>query len=134
MSDAQWDRWIQRYLTDRVGSIPKALTPEEVSATALWVPYLSDSMGAAIDLLLQVPSAGLDAHTLFLHELRDERIECEPESLARLVGSLLKATTGQFHASLDVQRVYRKFRDCGVSPDVLHEIAEAALALGFSVQ
>lgn len=134
VSGAQWDRWIQRYLTDRVGSIPKALAPEEASAIAVWVLYLSDSMGTAIDLLLQVPSAGLGTHTLFLHELRDERIECAPESLARLVESLLNATTGQFYGSRDVQRVYRKFRDCGVSPDALHGIAEASLALGFPAE
>lgn len=134
VSDAQWGRWIRDYLTDRIRSIPKALAPEEVSAIAVWVLYLSDSMGAAIDLLLHVPSAGLDMHNLFLYELRDERIECEPESLARLVGCLLKATTGQFYDSLDVHRVYRRFKDCGVSADDLRKIAEAALALGILVE
>ncbi|CAM3657974.1 DUF4020 domain-containing protein [Mycobacterium frederiksbergense] len=132
--DAQWDRWIQRYLTNRVGNIPKALAPEEVSAIAVWVLYLSDSMSTAIDLLLQVPSAGLDMHNRFLHELRDERIEREPEGLARLVASLLGATTGQFYGGREVQRIYRRFKDCGISPDALRKIAEAALALGFSVE
>ncbi|MCH9733549.1 MAG: DUF4020 domain-containing protein [Actinomycetia bacterium] len=132
--DAQWDRWIRDYLTDRIRSIPKALAPEEVSAMAVWVLYLSGSMGAAIDLLLQVPSAGLDMHNSFLHELQDERIECEPESLARLVGSLLNATTGDFYGALDVQRVHGRFKDCGVSADDLRRIAEAALALGISVE
>lgn len=134
VSDAQWGRWIRDYLTDRISSIPKALAPEEVSAIAVWVLFLSESMGAAIDLLLRVPSAGLDMHNPFLHELRDELMECEPESLARLVGSLLGATTGQFYGALDVQRVYRKLKDCGVSPGALREIAEAALALGFQVE
>jgi Domain of unknown function (DUF4020) len=130
----QWDRWIRDYMTDRIRSIPRKLDPAEASAMAVWVLYLGDSMVAAIELLLQVQTVGLDLHNQFsFRHLGDAQIDRAPEQVARLVGHLLSATQGEFHGALELKRVYEKLVSSGVSPDALRDIAEAAMKLNITL-
>jgi hypothetical protein len=130
----QWDRWICGYLTGRVSSIPRKLDPAEASAIAAWVVFLGDSMAAAIELLLQVQTAGLDLHNHFsFRHLDKAQIDRAPEQVARLMGHLLSATQGEFHDALELERIYQKLVSAGVSTGALRDIAEAAMKLNISL-
>jgi hypothetical protein len=45
---------------------------------ARWALFLTDSMTAAIDLLLRTETAGFELHSLFFHDLHDAQIERAP--------------------------------------------------------
>jgi hypothetical protein len=132
--EKQWDRWIRDYIDGRIRSVPRQLDPREASAMARWVLFLTDSMTDAIDLLLRVESAGFELHNPFFHDLHDAQIERAPEKVAQLVEHVMKATPAPFHNASDLMKAYAKFKDCGVSGDTLHEIAEAAMHLGIELE
>lgn len=131
--EKQWERWMHDYVSDRVSSVPRQLDPAEASAIAGWIPFLTDSMGAAIDLLLQVDTAGFSAHDLFLHDLKDDQIERAPEKIAQLVHHLLKSTSSEFFGGHRIEEIYKALVAADVSETVLHQIAEEALRFGIAL-
>lgn len=73
----QWPRWMRRYWSDRLASVPTQLTIDEASALALWVPYLGESMAEGATLAMD-HAAGITQHSNLLHELTDERVARAP--------------------------------------------------------
>ncbi|OBJ53404.1 hypothetical protein A9W95_18250 [Mycobacterium sp. 1423905.2] len=132
--EKQWERWMRDYFSDRVSSVPRTLDPTEATAMAGWIPFLTDSMPAAIDMVLQVDTAGFSLHDLFFRDLSDDRIARAPEKVAELVHHLLKSTDGQFFGGHEIQRVYEVFKSASVSSHILHKVAEEAIRLGFTLE
>jgi hypothetical protein len=133
--ERQWERWIRRYLTDRVNGVPRPLAPEEVSAMASWPLFLQESMADAVELIVQTDSAGLELHNLFLHDLGPQQIERAPGELARLLHHLLMSTAvGTFHGQHGIEEAHAQFKSAGVDRDILRQIEEDALTLGFTLE
>lgn len=134
LAERAWRRWIHDYWSNRTVSVPKELDAAEASAMARWALFFTDSMEAAIDLVLRTSTAGFETHTLFFHDLTNDRIDRAPEKVAKMVRHLLGSTTladGQsFHYGPELKRIYTKFSEHSVSADVLGGIAEEAMRLG----
>jgi hypothetical protein len=96
---------------------------------ARWALFLTDSMTAAIDLLLRTETAGFELHSLFFHDLHDAQIERAPEHVAQLIEHNLTVTKPPFYDVIDLKRAYTKLKECGVSDSTLHKLAEAAMQL-----
>ena len=98
----QWDRWANRYLTDRVHGEPKPLSPLEATTTALVGTLLPDLFPEVVDIvvLTQAPLAPEQVILLLLTDKRDEAtssestiIECHPHATAKLLAHMLAPPT-----------------------------------------
>ena len=86
---------------------------------ARWALFLTDSMTAAIDLLLRTETAGFELHSLFFHDVHDAQIERAPEHVAQLIEHNLTVTKPPFYDVIDLKRAYTKLKECGVSDSTL---------------
>jgi hypothetical protein len=134
LAEREWRRWIADYWSDRTRSVPRDLDAAEASAMARWAVFFTDSMESAIDLALEVPTAGFGRRSLILRDLTNDRIDRAPDKLAKLIGHMLRSTEpedGQpvLYAS-DLQRIYRRFFEQSVPNDVLRDIATHSMRLG----
>lgn len=133
MVESQWLRWMRDYVTQRTNSIPRRLDGREASVIAHWSLFLTDSMPAAIDLVLRTETAGVGWHSLFFHDLKDKQIEQAPEKVAQLIEHILRTTVPPFHYAMDLGKQYELLRRNGVSEPILEKIREAALGVGIEL-
>src|SRR5260370_17084186 len=91
---------------------------------ARWALFLTDSMTAAIDLLLRTETAGFELHSLFFHDPHDAQIERAPEHVAQLIEHSLTVTKPPFYDVIDLKRAYTKLKECPVSHSTLHNTSE----------
>ncbi|WP_155768406.1 SIR2 family protein [Mycobacterium colombiense] len=126
--EQQWNRWIKKFWSNRLVSVPRRMSVDEASAIAGWVVYLTDSASEGVELALQHP-AGFSEPTLFAHRLSEEQIRRAPNDFARLVSHLLLNTTSSFYG-YDLPELFEQFRDAGVTADLLTQLKERALHLG----
>lgn len=107
--------------------VPTPLTISEASALATWVPRLTTSFEAGVDLAT-AHTAGLnERHTL--HDWSDDRLIQEPALFARLLAHLLKGTTPPVWENLERVAVAVK---ASAAPHDFAAIRDEALRLGFS--
>lgn len=122
-----WARWMRKYWQDRLDSIPMQLTVEEASALAQWVPYLTQSMDAAVDLATAHP-ARLGEHADILLGLED-KADHSPAALARLVAHLMQGTTTPFWGCYHLAKLVPHLKNQAELVDVT-AIIEEAVRLG----
>jgi hypothetical protein len=109
--EQQWNRWIKKFWTNRLVSIPRKMSVDEASAMAAWVVYLTESASEGVELALQ-HAAGFSEPTLLAHLLSAERIRHAPNDFARLVIHLVSNTTSSFYG-YDLPEIFEQFRDRG---------------------
>jgi len=124
----EWDRWIDRYWTLRLTSVPRALEIGEASEMATWIPYLSDSIEAAVTLAERGPLA-LGEHNELLRLLDDERIDKAPAAFIRLIVHALTDTDVRYFADYHLKRIVERTRGI-LSPDEIAPLLEEAMKLG----
>jgi hypothetical protein len=127
--ERQWQRWMQRYMTQRIATIPRRLTSSEASAIAHWLVYLGDSFPEAVTFIEQT-AATLDSERFLLRELDDEKVQAHPEAVARFIAHLLRGTS-QFYDAGDLQRIVGIVKN-SAPPDVVNTIRAESLRLGFT--
>jgi hypothetical protein len=120
---------MQRYMTQRIATIPRRLTSSEASAIAHWQVYLGDSFPEAVTFIEQT-AATLDGERFLLRELDDEKVQAHPEAVARFIAHLLRGTS-QFHDAGDLQRIVGIVNN-SAPPDVVNTIRAESLRLGFT--
>ena len=129
--ELQWNRWMERYWSSRLQSVPRRMNSHEASAMAPWVIYLGQSLAAGVDLVLQ-HSAGLIEHSRILHDLDEVRIAQDPEAIANLLAHLLSNTELPYYG-IGLSNVVRRLRDLKAPEGPLAQIAEHAFRLGLSL-
>ncbi|AVT39629.1 DUF4020 domain-containing protein [Plantactinospora sp. BB1] len=125
--EQQWQRWMQRYWQRRLNSVPTTLTLGEASALATWVPWLTDSLAAGVDLAMRHPAGLTERHTL--DDWSDERLAQAPALFARLLAHLLTGTTSPVWDN--IARVALAVKD-DAEPAAFGVIRDQALRLGVS--
>jgi len=126
--EEQWNRWIKKFWSDRLVSVPRKMSFDEASAMAGWVVYLTNSAREGVELAVQ-RAAGFSEPTLLAHRLSEDRIRNAPNDFARLTTHLLSNTTSSFYV-YDIPELFEQFRDAGVPADLLTQLQERALHLG----
>ncbi|SPM41915.1 hypothetical protein MNAB215_4132, partial [Mycobacterium numidiamassiliense] len=126
--EQQWNRWIKKFWSNRLVSVPRKMNFDEASAMAGWAVYLTDSASEAVELALRHP-AGFSEPTLLVHRLSEERIRHAPNDFARLIIHLLSNTTSSF-LGYDLPELFEQFRAAGVTAELLTRFEERALHLG----
>jgi hypothetical protein len=126
----QWNRWMQKYWTDRLASIPSQMTVEESSAMAEWVVHLTESIEDAVALAMAHPAA-IEEHGDLLHQLQGERLDRAPVSFARLVAHLLRGTSPPFWGGHYLAELVPRLRTGQANPADIQSIVEAAMRLGY---
>ena len=121
----QWDRWVNRYLSDRVNGEPKPLSHLEATTTALIGTLLPDLFPEVVDIvaLTQAPLAPAQDILLLLTDRRDEATESEstiaedhPHATAKLLAHMLAPPTRRADVgswALDLQDVYETLNRLG---------------------
>ena len=113
-----WDRWVNRYLTDRVHGKPKPLSPLEATTTALVGALLSELFPAMVDIIVLTPAplAPEQVILLLLTEKPDEDASSEstiaehhPHATAKLLAHMLAPPTRRADVgswAVDLQDIY----------------------------
>lgn len=112
---SQWDGWIRKYWIKRRETVPCALSVQESSVMAGWLPDLGPRVPDAVEILAKSP-ASFDDNRSLLKELRDaaDLLDAHPGPIARILAQMLENTKSQL-------------RGCGLLRDVVAKIsAEAA--------
>ena len=120
----QWDRWVNRYLTDRVNGEPKPLSDLEATTTAFVGVLLPDLFSEVVDTIVLTPAplAPEQAILLFLTEKPDEATGSEstiaeqhPHTTAKLLAHMLAPTRRADLGSWaeDLQDVYKTLNRLG---------------------
>ena len=121
----QWDRWVNRYLSDRVNGEPKPLSPLEATTTALVGTLLPDLFPEVVDIvaLTPAPLAPAQAILRLLTDRRDEATESEstiaeqhPHATAKLLAHMLARPTRRVDIGsweLNLQDVYETLNRLG---------------------
>ena len=133
-AETQWTRWIQRYWSDRVDSLPRPLTWEEASAMAIWVLGLPSVRLASVELVTRT-NAGLkkDDRVLMLlaDDFRDhEDLSRDAATWTLYLTHLLRGTTdapwGLDHYLPEIVRALRPT----VGDEALGDLIDEAMRLG----
>jgi hypothetical protein len=127
----QWSRWMQKYWTDRLASIPSQMTVEESSAMAEWVVYLTESVEDAVGLAM-AHTAAIEEHGDLLHQLQSERLNRAAASFARLVAHLLRGTSPPFWGGHYLAELVPRLRAGQADPADIQSIVEEAMRLGYT--
>jgi hypothetical protein len=126
----EWNRWIDRYWTQRLASVPRALEIGEASEMATWIPYLSDSIEAAVELAQRGPLE-LGERNDLLRLLDDQRFDRAPAAFIRLLVHALTDTEMPYFAGYHLKGIVGRARAV-FTPDDLSPILEAAMRIGYS--
>ena len=87
MDDARqrewWDRWLERYWTNRLAGVPKPLDDGEIRLMLGWLPTLKTLFPTAVELARRMPSVPLSASRIIYDLDRGEHWRESPEAVAR---------------------------------------------------
>lgn len=123
----QWSRWMSRYWTDRLDSIPTLLSLDECSAMAGWIPFLSASFEAGADLVIRQPGRFREHDDVLRH--LDRHVDGSPNASARVIGHLMCGTAPRWWGDYHLRALWPRLRS-GADQDHLDVIIEQALRLG----
>jgi len=124
----QWDRWIETYWKNRLGSVPVALSTDEATAMAEWVPALASSFAAGVGLATE-HAAGFREHSNILRRM-EARVDSAPDACCRLIAHLLKGTDPPWWGGHTLEALMPRLK-AGSSSESIEALAEEALRFGF---
>ena len=80
-----WQRWLKRYLENRLQGVPAVLEAGEVEHMLGWLPHLTAVFREAVDLAVQMPSIPLQNYRV-IHKLKTGGLwQSHPEEVAKLL-------------------------------------------------
>lgn len=124
-----WSRWIQRYWSDRIQSIPRPLTPAEGAAMASWVLQLPKQRSEAADLFVQGPAA-LGKRDRLLYALSKTDPAPDAAAWVAVLTHLLAGTDEPQHTiGHSLRTIVPKLRSAAPDAD-LGPLIEHAMRLG----
>jgi len=127
-AEAQWQRWLWTYWTDRLASVPLPLDPDEAGAIAGWALSLHESTEAALQLAAAAP-ARLTRHSDVLRRLTPERLARAPQGWSAVLAHLLHFSERPFHECHRLREIALALRELDAGID-LAPIIEQAIRLG----
>ena len=133
MDDAQqrewWERWLERYWTNRIEGVPKPLDDGEIPLMFGWLPALKTLFPAAVELALRMPSVPPSASRT-IYDLDQGEHWCEsPEAVAKLLIHLGKeASPGPVWHS--ARELIVRLLSCNLPDSLRKQLLELAAKLG----
>lgn len=136
MDDSQqrewWERWLQRYWTNRIEGVPKLLDDGEIGLMFRWLPALKTLFPTAVELAHRMPSVPLEAYRVVYDLDRGEHWHDSPEAVARLVIHLGKeASPGPVWHS--AKELIVRLLSCDIQGDLRKQLLEMSARLGLDV-
>lgn len=125
----QWSRWMQRYWNDRLASIPTQLSLDEAAAMAGWIPFLTGSFGAGVQLVTRRPGRFREHDDVLRH--LEQHIDDSPDACAAIIGHLMRSTEQPWWGGYQLHRLMPRLR-AGSDPAQIRVIVEEAMRLGLS--
>lgn len=125
----QWTRWMQRYWTDRLSSIPAQLSVDESTAMAGWIPLLTDSFESGVQLVTQRPGR-FGEHSDVLRHL-ERHVDTSPDACSVMIGHLMRGTEPPWWGGYHLPELMPRLR-AGSEPAHIRVIVEQAIRLGMS--
>jgi len=126
----EWHRWMSRYWTNRLRSMPRPLDPAESSEMAIWSLFLSESTESAVGLALEAP-LGTGEHNDLLWLLDDDRFDRAPSAFVRLLSHALESKSQPFYGQHNLRGILTRARAHVPSED-LTPLVDQALRLGLT--
>lgn len=123
----QWTRWMQRYWTDRLSSVPVQLTGDESTAMAEWIPFLSESFGPGVELVTRRPGRFRE-HSDVLRHL-ERHVDASPDACSVMIGHLMRGTEPPWWGGYQLPDLMPRLR-AGSDPEQTRIIVEQAIRLG----
>lgn len=118
--EAQWQRWLRRYWSDRVAGVPRHLTPEEAGAIAAWALALDKSVAEAVQLAVSVP-VRVGPHIDVMRRMTPERLARSPGGWTTLLAHLLRGADSSFYDCHRLRRLVSDLRATGADVTALLE-------------
>ena len=123
----QWTRWMHKYWSERLTSIPVQLSMDESSAMAGWIPPLTDSFESGVQLVISRRSR-LREHDDILRHL-ERHVDASPDACARMIGHLMCSTQQPWWGGYLMRDLMPRLR-AGSDPTHIRVIVEQAIRLG----
>ena len=138
MEDAQqrklWDRWLGRYLQNRLQGVPAPLLPGEVGAILGWLPHFKSLFPDAVELAGKLPPQQLD-HSDTLYRINQGTLwETYPESVAALLAFLDRCTLAPYVWHFEGKELINKLLEAGLSDDSTRRLLEISVSRGLSLE
>lgn len=104
-----WDKWLRRYLENRINNRPVKLTMEEKKALFILLPKLEDHFDEATKILLKGDFPSELSH-LFWYQLDNgDFANKNPDSTALIIGKYLTAGEGPVYFTHHMLNILRNF-------------------------
>ena len=134
MEDAQqrilWDRWLARYLENRLQGVPAPLLPDEVNAILNWLPHFKSLFPEAVELAAKMPPQQLD-HSSAMYHLRHGTLwETYPESVAALLAFLDNCTLAPYVWHFEGAELMTKLLATDLAEDSKRNLLEISVRRG----
>ena len=138
MEDAQqrklWDRWLGRYLENRLQGVPAPLLPGEVVAILGWLPHFKSLFPDAVELAVKLPPQQLD-HSSTLYPVKEGTLwETYPESVAALLAFLDRCTLAPYVWHFEGKELIDKLLEAGLTDDSKRSLLEISVRRGLSLE
>ena len=136
MDDAQqhewWERWLERYWTNRLEGVPKPLNDNEIQLMLGWPQALKTLFPTAVELALRMPSVPLSPSRTIYDLDRGEHWLEYSEPVAKLLIRLGKQASPDpvWHGT---RELIAKVLSCDLPDGLRKQLLELAARLGFSV-
>ena len=137
MEDAQqrtlWDRWLRRYLENRLQGVPAPLLPGEVGAILGWIPHFKSLFPDAVELAGKLPPQQLD-HSDTLYRINQGTLwETYPEAVAALVAFLDRCTLTPYVWHFEGKELIVKLLESSLANDAKRNLLEISARRGLSL-
>ena len=138
MEDTQqrklWDRWLGRYLENRLQGVPAPLLPGEVGAILGWLPHFKSLFPDAVELSGKLPPQQLD-HSSTLYRIKEGTLwETYPESVAALLAFLDRCTLAPYVWHFEGKELIDKLLEAGLTDDSKRNLLEIAVRRGLRLE
>lgn len=138
MEDAQqrklWDRWLGRYLENRLQGVPGPLVPGEVGAILSWLHHFKSLFPDVVELAVKMPPQQLD-HSFTLYRINEGTLwETYPESVADLVAFLDRCTLAPYVWHFEGKELIDKLLEAGLTDDSKRSLLEISARRGLRLE
>ena len=128
-----WQRWLERYLENRLLGVPAPLAPGEVEAILGWLPHFRSLFPDAVKLAAKFPPQQLD-HIDVLYRIKNGSLwETYPESVADLLAYLDKCTLSQWGWHFEGKELITKLLESNLADVSKRNLLELSARRGLNL-